>query len=89
MKEYNKIFVCIYFLCIFITLGSLSFLKKLAHAYLVRQYFSKSFGGKILPIWTECWGFTSYGNFQTQKKADHTETANIKPAHVQKGQNET
>ena len=25
------------------------FLKKLAHAYLVRQYFSKSFGGKIKP----------------------------------------
>ena len=25
------------------------FKKKLAHAYLVRQYFSKSFGGKIMP----------------------------------------
>ena len=84
MKEYNKIFLCIYYF------GELEFFKKmLAHAYLVRQYFSKSFGGKILPISTERWGFTSYGNFQTQKKADHTETANIKPAHVQKAQSGT
>ena len=27
--------------------------------------------------------------FKRRKKADHTETANIKPAHVQMGQNET
>ena len=28
------------------------FLKKAAHAYFERPYFSKSFGGKILEIWT-------------------------------------
>ena len=44
----KNLFVFIF--CGILDLKIRNFFKKLAHAYLVRQYFSKSFGGKITPI---------------------------------------
>ena len=62
----------------------LNFLKKLAHAYLVRQYFLSLLAGKFRPF-EQSAGVTAFMEiFKRSKTSGHIKTANIKPAHVQK-----